>query len=446
VTGQLQWPLEWSALSSRGGSVDLGSRLKRLRTTKGLTQKQLAEPQYTHAFISSIEAGRRRPSDEAVRYFAARLGVSSEELLTGRSPDVAEKLELDLLAARKSVSAGALPEAEQTFNRVATLAARNELPRLRSKAVEGLALCALHAGAVEVALERYERAESILASEPVTARVDAVSGQAKCLRMLGDLSYAIYLLERALEIINREGLSDPSALLRIHASLVPPYFESGAYAKASQAASEALKLASHAPNHELIGDMHMNVARVFLSQGNVEEAKSSLRRAEEIFTEGELQTETAHCHLALGFVLSREAEYEGAREEFERAIDAFKSARSVIDEANASIELARVERLAGDDYRALHLLESSIALLAGGADVPMLAAAHRELGLCRIDEDPTAAEKEIRTAIELYERAGEQMDLAATYRILGDLLHRQGDARGGCEAFRAGILAIESTL
>jgi tetratricopeptide (TPR) repeat protein len=426
--------------------LDLGTRLRRLRTTKGLTQKQLAEPQYTHAFISSIEAGRRRPSEEALRYFAAKLDISAEELVTGRSPDVAEKLELELLAARKAASAGALSEAEQTFTRVAALAARNDLPRVESKALEGLALCALHSGAVEVALERYERAESLLASEPITARVDAIAGQAKCLRMQGDVNYAIYMLERALEIISREGLSDPTALLRIHASLVPPYFESGAHVKASQAAAEALKLASHAPDRELVGDMHMNIARVFLAQGNIEEAKSSLRRAKEIFTEGELETETAHCHLALGFVLSRESDYVEARRELEIALDAFKRARSVIDQANAGIELARVERVGGDAERARRLLESSIALLTGGADVAMLAAAHRELGLCDVEEDPLTAEKNLNVAIELYERAGEPMDLAATYRILGDLLYRQGDSRGGCEAFRAGILAIESTL
>ncbi|MDQ3767063.1 MAG: helix-turn-helix domain-containing protein [Actinomycetota bacterium] len=72
--------------------MTLGNRVKQLRIDKGLTQKELAEPSYTHAYVSTIEAGRRQPSDEALRHIAAKLGVAEEELATGRPPDLLSRL------------------------------------------------------------------------------------------------------------------------------------------------------------------------------------------------------------------------------------------------------------------------------------------------------------------------------------------------------------------
>jgi transcriptional regulator with XRE-family HTH domain len=44
----------------------------------------VAGERYTHAYISTIESGKREPSNEALHYFAQRLGVEPEELWTGR--------------------------------------------------------------------------------------------------------------------------------------------------------------------------------------------------------------------------------------------------------------------------------------------------------------------------------------------------------------------------
>ena len=51
----------------------IGRRVQQLRADRGLTQKQLAEPAYTPAYISTLEAGRVRASDEALRHIAGRL-------------------------------------------------------------------------------------------------------------------------------------------------------------------------------------------------------------------------------------------------------------------------------------------------------------------------------------------------------------------------------------
>ncbi len=62
----------------------LSTRMRKLRTARGMTQRELAEPKYSHAYVSTIEAGRRKPSREALEFFAERLAVDVEELATGK--------------------------------------------------------------------------------------------------------------------------------------------------------------------------------------------------------------------------------------------------------------------------------------------------------------------------------------------------------------------------
>jgi transcriptional regulator with XRE-family HTH domain len=53
----------------------VGARLKAARTRAGLTQRELAEPRYTKAYISALENGLIKPSMAALRFLARRLGT-----------------------------------------------------------------------------------------------------------------------------------------------------------------------------------------------------------------------------------------------------------------------------------------------------------------------------------------------------------------------------------
>ncbi|WP_146053581.1 helix-turn-helix domain-containing protein, partial [Amycolatopsis lurida] len=85
---------------------EVGGRLRRLRAERGLTQRELAEPHYTAAYVSSVETGARTPSGDAVRHFAARLGVDTGELLGVTSPRDDVRLDLDIAAAAADFLAG----------------------------------------------------------------------------------------------------------------------------------------------------------------------------------------------------------------------------------------------------------------------------------------------------------------------------------------------------
>ncbi len=423
----------------------IGSRLRHFREARGLTQKELAAPHYTHSYVSQIEAGRRQPSPKAMEHFARKLGVDPEEIRTGRPPDLTARLELRLQEARVAVSDGRFEEADQAFTEVDKEARRYGLTRLQARAAVGRGLWLEHRGRPEEALEQCQRAEELLRLEPPTARVEAAAVRARCLQALGDVRYAMYVLERLLDEIEREKLEDPDALARLHASLVYAYLDAGLYSRAAESAAELDRLAPKLTDPARAAQMHMNVARLYLVQGKTEDALRSVQRAEEAYRQLHLRTETGGAHLARGYVLSREGRLQEARAQLELAAGIFEETGNDKDLVRALNELARVERLEGNVDRATSLLARSTALM-GESDLPILAWAHRELGLALAEGDAVAAEKNLRVAIELYERAEQAVDIAVTYRALGDLLCARGDTESGHDAYRTGIMALEPHL
>src|SRR5439155_19773336 len=110
-------PAGGETMASRG--VTFGARLRRIRRSRGLTQKDLAEPVYSDAYVSILEADRRRPSREAIRHFAQKLGIDEEELLTGRPSNLHITLDIETKEARREASSGRITEAETRATRVA---------------------------------------------------------------------------------------------------------------------------------------------------------------------------------------------------------------------------------------------------------------------------------------------------------------------------------------
>lgn len=421
----------------------IGKRLRRLRLARGLTQRELAAPNYTDAYVSTIEAGRRQPSRRALQHFADRLGVSVDELATGRPPDLEARLELRLHEARVALSDGRRNEAAAALEEATRGARRYGLRRIEAGAEMAIGLMEERKGDPEGALGHYQRAEELLSDEPAIHRVDAVDGKARAFTSLGDVRYAIHLLESALGEIEREKLDDPDALARIHAGLVYSYVDAGLYEKAADSAAVLDRLSARLSDPLRIAQMHLHVAQLLLVQGRPREALRSLQRCEDAYRQVDLKVEVGYAQLARGYVLSREGKLQQARRELERALAIFEHAADEKDLIRALNELARVERLQGRREEAAKYLNRSIELI-GESDDPILAWAHRELGLTVLDDDQITAEKHLRISIELYERAGQSVELARTYGVLGELLTTHGDADAGCTAYRDGIHALGS--
>ncbi len=68
----------------------VGTNIREVRTKLGLTQAQLAAPEFSISYISAIERGKIRPSLKALSILAKRLDVPLTFLLEGSPAGAAE--------------------------------------------------------------------------------------------------------------------------------------------------------------------------------------------------------------------------------------------------------------------------------------------------------------------------------------------------------------------
>ncbi|WP_282701096.1 helix-turn-helix transcriptional regulator [Streptomyces sp. CC219B] len=427
-------------MSERDDPVTIGRRVQQLRAERGLTQKQLAEPAYTPAYISTLEAGRVRPSDEALRHIAQRLGIAYDELTTGRPARLATELRLQLTGAQRTLATGATEAAAEAFAAVLVQAEGHQLAEERAAALLGLGECGIDTGDLDTARHHFEQAEEALAGAPLPARVPALRGRAVTHYLAGELRYAVYLLESALDELNRGGLHDPDALLLLYASVIGPYMDMGAHARAAQAAEFALALAPQAGDPALVARMHRSVARTLLAEGRIAEADASLAKAAELYRHLQIRTELANCHWMRGYVCAQNGELERAEAELRQAREMLCAKRAALYTSQVAVELADVLHRRGRSAEAAALLHEVLSELSSERGALHAAAAHRLLGIIAEDaRDTEAAEEHYVRALSLLERAGAAGDLADLCRLLGDLLRRTGRVEAALDAYRTGL-------
>jgi len=407
-----------------------------------MTQKELAEPGYTAAYVSTIEAGRRTPSAEALAHFASQLRVTVDYLATGRSPDLIPRIEEIHCEGRRALARGAVAEARSLFTKAMRLGRRNELLVLAAKAKTGLGLCAEAEEDIDGAIRLYEEVERELADDPL-ASIDTLANRARCLHTRGDIRLGLYVVEQRLHELRVAGLDDPSALMRLNSSLVAGYFHLHLRDLAYAAADEALALSTRVDDPERLANMHINVARVLLDQGRANDAQQHFAKAQELFSMLDYRVDVGRTHLARGFSLRERGDLEAARHELLAARAVFQTANSALNEARVMNELARIERAEGNVAEAEALLTASLEL-HGELEPAVAGIAHRELGLLHATSDPTRALEELRKSVELFDRAGDVHELVASYREIGDLMRRLDQLTDACDAYRAAARAYET--
>ncbi|GII62231.1 transcriptional regulator [Sphaerisporangium krabiense] len=408
---------------------DIGRRVHRLRTARGLTQRDLAEPNYTAGYVSSVESGRRTPSGDALRHFAARLGVSEDELALGRPVDPAIELEFALVEAM-ATGTGLAAVAEHA----ATLGdTRRQAWALLASGEAG----------------HLDTAARLLAGEPLPDRIPLILARAD----RATTEYAIHLLEEAREELSAAGHLDPDARYAVHSGLAARYLQAGADDRAAEAADEALALAG--PGDPVtVGAGHLATARALLAARRVTDTAVALGQARSAYRRAALLPALAACFRARGRRLKTTGDLTSAAADLTRARQLYGDAEEALD---VSVDLAEVHRRQGHHAAARALLLASLtdhplpqtAPPADPAGAPPLyvVRAYRELGLVALDEgDEAEAETRLRDAVTLAARRNARHELARAVDTLGTLLTTQNRMSDATEALRTGLLHLERIL
>ena len=106
--------------------VAVGARLHAAREAAGISQRELAFPGCSAAYISRIERGERIPSLQVMRELARRVGISESELAYGHEsidPAVSRAVR-EVQSAEETGKGDEVARAYQALSRAASRAAR----------------------------------------------------------------------------------------------------------------------------------------------------------------------------------------------------------------------------------------------------------------------------------------------------------------------------------
>ena len=412
---------------------EVGVRLKASRERAGLSQRQLAFPGCTAAYISRLEAGARVPSLQMVNQLALRLEVTGQWLATGVEAAAVQPSEL--IDAEVALRLGEIEEAERLYR-----AHLEQGDPARPAALAGLGQIAFRSERWAEAIELLEQSFE-LRGRKALADAGLVDTLGRAHAMTGARESAIAVFEQAM--LEAQEVGAPVEQLRFTVLLANAQIDAGEFSKAERALADVIRFADGA------GDP-VATARVFWSQSRLHSMRHEprlagqyARRAREILerTENDAYVGMAYHLLAYAEVEAGNAEealilLDRGRTLFGRELTDRDDARFSLEEARALMALGRNSEAALKAARALELLDAVSPGDRGLAYVTLadvfLAAGDRERPKMLLGQ-----------ALELLSEHFKPMALDAG-RKLAALLEEDGDTSGALQVLKRAAEASSS--
>lgn len=402
----------------------IGQRLKRLRLERNLSQRELAAPGVSYAYISRIEAGTRQPSVKALRKLAGKLGVTADYLETGSDLDPAGARELRLTDLELAVRLGESNGIEEGLEEVLAdaLAAADEPAAFRAR----VALAALRESADDVlgAIAYLEAAFAEKPFEPAD-RVDVYAQLGRAYATAGRARQAVELFERCLE----GSAGSPTAEARYAALLSYALTDVGDIARAEEVVRSVLDRMHDTEDPYMRVRLYWSLARLATTEGRASVALTNIRKAIALLetTEDALNLARAHV-LAANIVLERD-DATAAATHLDKAERLFGVGPASPDLIEMKVLRSRIAAMQNDAGSAVAYAREALGIdstrgdrglaLAALADGLALQGAHDE------------ADSAYREAVDLLEAEGWWRPAANTCRAWGNMLRgsgREGEA------------------
>ena len=373
----------------------VGRRLRAAREKAGLSQRQLAFPGCSPAYISRIESGDRIPSLQLLRELGRRLGVTEDWLATG-SEDGRGDTGGAFLEAEVALRLDDLDHAESLY---ADLLERAGSDAFRARAHEGLGQAAYRRGNPRRAVEHFESALAYYGT-PEPEHPDLADSLGRSYALVGEPESAIALFERCLESAER----DDDALRRIQVLVLLGHtlIDSGNLGRAEELLDQALAIGKDSHNPSVRARLYWTQSRLHAQRNEPEPAARYARRALEVLRLTEDTYRTARAHQLLAHI-------ELDRGQPEEALRVLEAGRPLL-EANAN-PLERAQ------YR----LEEARALAKLGRKDEAAALAMQISGVIA-DAHPEDAARSYTTLAEVYEELGDRERALELFELSAELL------------------------
>jgi HTH-type transcriptional regulator, quorum sensing regulator NprR len=449
----------------RAVAARVGTNIREVRTKLGMTQAQLAAPEFSISYISAIERGKIRPSLKALSILARRLDVPLTFLLEGSPSGAAEaravgyspadsgpdqKIDVDLLQASVLIQQGDYKQAEE-------MVAPIQPERITTDQVYRLYLLRgqIHLGAGEyqeavvdlrsavsqgeglndseyierarnllgkayyslynytLAMENHLRCNSAIESGQISDpffSLDVYSNLANDYFRLGDLEKAVAFYHRALELLDGMG-QDSKSFAQKYMDVSQHYKSVGKLTMARDYAMQSLALYEMRDEQRLVGLVHQRLGRTLEKQNNLDAAEAEYRKAIEIERDLNDEVAASTCLTSLAELLLKRGNREEAEKEAQEALTFARASNDAQTQGQALIALAQIRHQAGDFAAADTLFSQALDLLENSQSHEIAASAYfRYANMLEERGDVQRSLGAIKKAYE-HQRQGKRGDL-----------------------------------
>jgi tetratricopeptide (TPR) repeat protein len=428
-------------------SLRLGERLRQLRIAAGMTQTGLAGERFSKEYVSQIERGKTRPTDETINWLALRLGVDPGFLAHGVSADERGRVDAALARAEALLEARRNPEAIEEFAAIRPAVQATGLPELEVRALSGEATVRMREGEVRQAIELLDRARQ-LAEGPEFSDLE----RAEVLFRLGVARYklssvqtAINLFDEALKLAERTKLPSDHLRSNIFAWRSRCYQRRRDLEAAREDVERALELAEGLNDRRTTADIFFTASAIADREGHWVLARSYAERARALYEEladrrnlGRLMNNLGGLNFLLGHTDEAVAFLK----------DAFRIALEIGNDegaAHAVNSLAQVHLRTGDVARAEEQARHALELLDGRVDfLDEIGNAQLVLGRSLLEQDRLDdAEVAFAAAEQAFDQLSSASHRATAWVAQGDLATRRGDDGLAARLYRNAAEALQ---
>jgi tetratricopeptide (TPR) repeat protein len=435
------------ARARRAPSGGLGERLRTLRVKAGLTQSDLAGDRFSKEYVSQIERGKTRPTQETIEWLALRLGVDVGFLASGVSADERGRIETALARAEALSENHEYGDSLEEFRRIRPSVLGIASPELEVRTLSGEAWALMRSGDVKPAIELLHRARE-LTEDTVFSDVDRAEVLYRlgaCRVELSSIQTAIGLFNEALTLAERSELPCDQLRADILRWRSRCYRRQRDYEAAREDLERALELAESLEDLRAVARVYFQASLVAERQGQwvlarkyAEQAKAQFEELADRATVGRLLNNLG----GLNFLLGRPDE---AVEQLNASFKVLLEYGSEADAARAVSSLAQVHLRTGQVEPAEEQARQALTLLGDRVDVideignAQLVLGRSLLEQGRLDE---AAE-----AFDVAEQSFEQLSSishrASVWIAKGDLATRRGQDQAAAQLYRRAAEALQ---
>ena len=435
----------------RAVAARVGTNIREVRTKLGMTQAQLAAPEFSISYISAIERGKIRPSLKALSVLARRLDVPLTFLLEGSPSGAAEaravgyspadsgpdqRIDVDLLQANVLVQQGLYKQAEQLLDPI-------QPERITTDQVYRLYLLRgqVHLGAAE-----YQ--EAVVDLRAAVSQGEALNDSEyieRARNLLGKAYFLLYNYTLAMEnhlrcnaAIEGGQVTDPVFSLEVFSNLANDYFRLGDLEKSITFFHRALEtLEGMNRDSKSFAQKYMEISQHYKTLGKLSTARDYALRSLAVYEMRDEQRLVGLTHQRLGKALEKQNDLDGAEEEYRRAI---AIERELNDEVSASIchtglaelllKRGQTQEAEQEAQEALNFARSSNDAQTQGQALIALAQIRHQNG------DFTSADQLFTQALELLDASNAHEIAASAYFRFANLLEERGDVQRSLSAIK----------